>query len=162
MTYSLVTLLKVREHNKATAEQKLREAHNRLESEEKKLVQIQTHLLKTIEGRTVLQDNFFIRAQNQPINQRDALLVALLSQKKVASELALKKSLYHQAQLVNEAQKIKHLATKSAMEAHRDLKIIDKHHAVWQRQSHKREELKNEYENDDQNGVRFGLRLKRG
>ncbi len=161
MTYSLVTLLKVREHNKTTAEQKLREAHTQLESEERKLVQIRNQLEKTIQGRTMLQDNFFLRAQSHPINQQDALLVALLSQKKIASESAIKKSLSHQVEVVNNAELKKKIASKSAMEAHRDLKIINKHHAIWQRQCHKREELKSEYDNDDQNGVRFWVRQKR-
>lgn len=162
MKYSLVTLLKVRQHHKIDAERALHEAQSKLASEEKKLAQIQQHLEKTIQGRALLQDNFFMRSQYHPMNQQEALLLACLSQKTVSSESALKRSLSHQANVVHDAEKRKQIATTGAMEAHRELKIINKHHALWQRQVHKHEELKNEYENDDQNGVRFWLGTKRG
>lgn len=162
MKYSLVTLLKVRQHHKVDAERTLFEAQSKLESEEKKFAQIQQHLEKTIQGRALLQDNFFNRAQGHPMNQQEALLLAALSQKTVSSEYALKRSLSQQANVVSDAKQRKTAATSSAIEAHRELKIIKKHHALWQRQVHKHEELKNEYENDDQNGVRFWLGNKRG
>lgn len=161
MKYSLVTLLKVREYNKTNAELRLVEARHQLESEEKKLCQMKNHLLKTINGRAMLQDNFFVRAQQHPMNKREALMLASLLQKNLSSQTAIKKSLSMQEQIVQSAEQRKRIATSCAIEAQRDLKIIDKHHTLWQHQRRKHENLKAEYENDDQNGVRYWSRFKR-
>lgn len=162
MKYSLGTLLKVREHNKKTAEQQLIEAKFQLESEQKKLKDIKTHLENTIHTREILYDNFFVKAQHEPLRKQEVLMIAMLSQKNVTNQTAIKKSLSRQKEAVQSAEEKKQVATMGALEAYRDLKVIDKHLKIWQRNNKKIEELKAEYENDDQNGMRFWLRKQRG
>ncbi len=157
-SYSLLTLLKVRERNKSLSESLLLEARYVLDIERKKLSQINEHLIKKRQARAAMQNSFFSRSQNKPSNQREVLCLALIAQKNLSDETSIKQSLLSQAELVSKAELKKSAATKIAMEAQRDLKAINKHHAFWQHRELKHEELKLEYDNDDQNSTRFWLK----
>ena len=151
----------MREHNKNCAEKKLSQAHFELQSEQKKLTQIKRNLVQTINGRSALQENFFVRAQNGPINKSQTMLMASILQKNLSSEQSIKKSLDQQEEAVKQAYERKNSAMTDAVEAQRELKIINKHHSLWQLNHKKYENLKAEYENDDQNGMRFWSRRQR-
>lgn len=157
-SYSLLTLLKLRERNKSLSESLLFEAKHALDREAKKLSQINEHLIKKRQDRAAMHNSFFFRHQNKPSNQREVLGLALIAQKNLNDESSIKQSLLNQAEQVYLAELRKSAATKTAMEAQQDLKAINKHYDLWQRREQKCEELKLEYDNDDQNNVRFCLK----
>lgn len=156
-SYSLSTLLKVRERNKELADRHFLNAKLALEEEEQKLSLIKEQLDSTRKARATLQDHFFHKAQNDPYNKREVTCLANSSKKNICDEQMLKHSLIEQLEQVKNAESNKHLAFKNALEANRDLKAISKHHVLWQQREKKSEELRVEYDADDQNCVRFWL-----
>lgn len=159
--YTLTTLLKVRQRNKEMAELSLFHANKQLEDEQKKLCHIKDQLTQKKLDRASMQDYFFYKAQSIPSNKREVNTLAFSAQKNICDEQALKTSLSKQMEQVKMAQSRKDRAFSYALEAHRALKAINKHHDLWQLREKKSEDLKEEYEVDDQNGVRFWLK-KRG
>lgn len=156
--YSLSALLKVREHKKNVAEGSLREAAHHHALEKKKLEQIETSLRDTILARAQLQNNFFLKAQASPCNKREVLFHISSSQKNICDESALRRSLTDQEELVKCAAIKLELATKSAVDANRNLKTIEKHYFSWQQSNKRAEQIKEEYDSDDQNGARYVLK----
>lgn len=156
-SYTLTTLLKVRQQNKEMAERSLLTAKRQLEHEQKKLELIQEQLAQKKVDRAQMQNHFFKKAQHDPCNKREVTSLAFSSQKNIFDEQSLKNSLIQQLQLVKKAESLTSAANQEALKAHRDLKAISKHHVLWQQREKKSEDLKVEYDADDQNSVRFWL-----
>lgn len=156
-SYTLTTLLKVRQQNKEMAERSLLNAKRQLEEERKKLALIQEQLAQKKVDRALMQNHFFQKAQQDPCNKREVNCLAFSAQKNIYDEQSLKNSLMQQLQQVKDAESLTSAANKEAIEAHRDLKAISKHHVMWQQREKKSEDLKVEYDADDQNSVRFWL-----
>lgn len=157
-TYNLTALLKLREHKKQTAETYFREASRALLLEEKKRAHIETCLQNTISARTKMLDNFFLKAQMAPCNKREILCHISSREKNLGDETTLRKSLAAQDEVVKCATLKLEMLKNSMLEAHRNLRVIEKHYSFWQQHQKRSDEIKEEYDNDDQNGVRFMLK----
>lgn len=156
--YSLQALLKIRERNKETAEQKLQNAIHYHHAEKNKLSQIESQLRDTIVARTARQNSFFQKAQMSPSTKTEVVCHVASNQKTMCDEIDLRRSIADQEEMVRSASRKVEVAKSEAIDAHRNLKVIEKHFSAWQRRVHRAEEIKEEYANDDQNGVRFLLK----
>lgn len=156
-SYSLSTLLRLREYKKQSAENTLRSALDQLTTEKKKLVDIKDNLRNTIEARSKLQDSFFMQAKMTPCNKTRILCHISSREKNLGDEGVLRVALHDQENMVKKAVLELEIAQGTVMEAHRRLRVVEKHYGYWQQQQKRDEEIKHEYDNDDQNGVRFVL-----
>lgn len=156
-SYKLITLLKVRERNKDLAERSLFDAKRQLEEEQEKLRQIQEQLLKNKAARAEMQNHFFYKAQSDPCNKREVTSLAFSSQKNICDEQSLRNSLLEQIEQVKMAESKTKAANNHVLETNRELKTINKHRVMWQQREKRNEDLKVEYDADDQNSVRFWL-----
>jgi hypothetical protein len=153
--YSLSTLLRIRTHNKTLAETGLREAFYLLASEKQKLTQIEMRLKDTISARVQMQNDFFLKASSAPCNQREVFVHISRRQKNIFDENILRKSLHDQKDSVEQAGLVIEKAKTNLLEASRNLKAIEIHFLAWQQQIKHAEEIKQDYETDDHNGIRF-------
>jgi len=156
--YSLSALLKIRERKKGHAELMLREAISLHLLEQKKLEDITWSLQRTINLRAKLQKAFFLKAQHSPSNKSEVTCHINSNQKTVSDEKILRSSLVDQTKTVKYTELKLEIAKKSAIDAQRNFKLIERHHASWQQQKKKAEEIKYENENDEQNTARFLLK----
>ncbi len=129
--YSLTSLLKLRECLKVAAETELREAVYKHALEQEKLVEIKTSLRDTISARTKLQQSFFLKARQHSCNKREITCHVSSRDKHLLSENSLKITLAEQQETVNMAIKNVEIAKTHAIDAERDLKLIEKHHDSW-------------------------------
>ena len=155
MSYSLSALLKLRAHRKNQAESSLKDASSRHEAEKNKLEQIKYSLENTTNARAKLQDNFFLKSRLSGCNKRELICHASSSQKTICDENDLKKCLKEQEEAVRFAAMKLAIAQSTALDAHRNLKLIEKHYDLWQLSHHKAEKIREEYENDDLNSAKI-------
>lgn len=153
--YSLQALRKIREHKKQSAEQQLQSAIYAHQLEQTKLTHIATRLRNTITTRTKRHNNFFHRALVNPTTKTEVSCHIASNHKTMIDEIDLRKMLADQEAMVHSASRTVELAKAAAIDADRNLKVIEKHHAAWQRNIVRAEEIKEEYQNDNQNGVRY-------
>lgn len=154
-TYSLKSLLTIRTHKKTAAESELRDAILAHAVEKARLEQIHTSIKETIGARAALQHNFFLKAQQTACNKREIICHVSSNQKNILDETSLRRQLSEQEELLRcTALKIE-IAKASVVDAHRNLKVIEKHYESWQQGIRKAEDIREEYRNDDQNSVRF-------
>jgi hypothetical protein len=158
MSYSLSALLKIREHKKDQAESCLKDATHHHEAAQNKLQLIKDSLTNVTIARAQMQHNFFLKSQMSGCNKRELICHASSSQKTILTENDLKKNLKEQEEAVRFAALKLAIAQSSALDAHRNLKLIEKHHDAWQQSQQKAERIREEYENDDLNGAKFILR----
>lgn len=156
--YNLQALLKIREHKKDAAERVLENAVLKHQLEQKKLLQIEECLRDAITARTERHNNFFQKAQQCPSTKTEIVCHIASNQKTMCDEIGLRKARAEQEEMVRSASRGVDVARNAAIDAHRNLKVIEKHHASWQRMLQRAEEMKEEYANDDQNAVRFLLK----
>lgn len=156
-SYNLNTLLKVRQHNRDLAEQSFEIACRKLEDEQKKLKALENKLIEKRQNRSLMHDHFFEKSKNNPSNKLEVNCLIFSAQKKIYDEEMLRVLMINKINDVKKALAEKEQALERALEANRDLKVIDKHYLLWQQKEKKCEALKIEYENDDQNGARFFL-----
>lgn len=154
-SYNLLALFKIREHKKLVADVNLKSATQDLQIQKKKLQEIENNLRSTVVARCKLQQDFFVKSQKTPSNKREIFVHVSSNIKNIFDEEALKKSLANQKQLVDSSALKLEVAKNMALDAHRNLKVIEKHYVSWQQQLRRQEQIKEEYINDDQNGVRF-------
>jgi hypothetical protein len=159
--YRLHTLLKIREHKKAVAEKLLQTALMSHQSEQNKLVDIENRLRDTVVARTQQQENFFLRSLRIPSSKTVINCHVLANQKAMIDEITLRKMLSWQREQVRSSSLNVEAAKYRAIDAERNLKVIEKHHLMWQRSLLRAEEIKEQYATDDQNGVRFLLQRSR-
>lgn len=156
--YRLQTLLKIRERTKQTAEQQLQHAIAVHQSEQTKLVHIETRLRDTIVRRAERQNDFFHKALISPSSKTEIVCHVASHQKTMIDEIDLRKMIAEQEEMVRSASRGVENAKSAAIDAERNLKVIEKHYSAWLRALLRAEEIKEEYANDDQNGVRFLLK----
>jgi hypothetical protein len=157
-SYKLNALLKLRQLEKENAERHLSVMHQELEEEQKKLLFIQTQLIRKKNNRTQMQDNFFHKAIKSPPNNQQLQCLAISSQKNIYDESTLINLLNNQLTSVNEAKIRCDKASSDAIQAHQDLKVIKKHFSCWQEEKKRREELNLQNYADDLNNTRFSLK----
>jgi DNA repair exonuclease SbcCD ATPase subunit len=155
--YTLRTLLKIRERDHEIAQRQFMQAINKLEEEEQRLKEIKQQMQQNRVARANMHDHFYMKAQSLPCNKREVNSLAFSSQKNISDEATLQSSLDQQLIKVKTASDNKNQAYRDAIQAKRALKTIDKHHEIWQQREKKCEELRDEYDTDNQNGVRFWL-----
>lgn len=156
--YSLQALLKIREQNKKAAEQQLQGAIQDHRAEEKKLSQIEMRLRDAIFVRTTRQNNFFHKSSRFSSTKTEVICHIAANQKIMCDEIDLKRNLAEQEQRVRTASNKVELAKNEAVDARRNLQVIEKHFIAWQRRVQRAEEIREEYANDDQNSLRFLLK----
>jgi hypothetical protein len=156
--YSLHSLLKIRERKKETAELYLQTAITTHKAEQKKLSQIEIRLRDTIVARTERQNNFFHKALINPSSKTEVTCHVLSHQKTMIDEIDLRKMLAQQQEQVRSAERNVEVAKHAAIDAERNLKVIEKHYSSWKRMLLRAEEIREEYATDDQNGVRYLLK----
>lgn len=158
INYSLTTLLRVKEHTKTMAEGKLREAQDQHINEKKKLIDLKSSLETSIHVRTEKQNNFFLRAKSQACNKREIICHISSREKQLCDESSLKQDLAKQEEIVRHTYLSLEMAKAYALDAHKNLKLIEKHYSSWQQQKKRFEDIKEEYESDDRNGVSFVMK----
>ena len=156
--YSLETLLRIRQYDKSCAEQTLQETIDNQESEERKLTTIRKKIMDSKNVRTKIADSFFEKTRISPSNGRDIITLIYSAQKIIYQEESLRRDFKEQAKNVHNAKKQHQLAMQKLQIAHIDLKVVDKHHASWQQNIKRTEELSAQYEADDQNSTRFCIK----
>lgn len=153
--YSLQALRKMREHKKQSAEQQLQSALHAQQTEQNKLAQIERRLRDTVVARTERHNSFFYKALMYPSTKTEVTCHVASNQKTMIDEIDLRKMLADQEDMVRSASRNVERAQHAAIDADRNLKVIEKHYSAWQRSVQRAEEIKEEYQNDDQNGVRY-------
>ncbi len=153
--YSLSTLLKIRTQDKSLAETGLRDAFYALASEKQKLDQIEIRLQDTMSARIQMQQDFFLKAKSSPCNKREVSVHIYRRERNLFDESILRKSLNDQKESVQQASTAIEIAKNNLLEANRNLKAIEIHYLAWQQQKKHAEEIKQDYETDDHNGIRF-------
>lgn len=136
----------------------LQEAILQHKLEQNKLTEIEASLRDTIGRREKLQQNFFLKARSSPCNKREVNCHISSSQKSISHENALRTALCEQHEMVKCAAIKLDIAMTSAIDAQRNLKIIEKHYQSWKQTQRRAEDIREQNENDDQNGVRFLLK----
>ena len=154
-SYSLKTLHYVREHQKTCAERTLEHAIRLEQTEKSEFNSIRLRLTEKKMPRTQQMDLFFQNPHLKDCSRADILRHYHSQKKQLSEEDGLARSLEEQAERVKAAEQERTEATLKLIDQARALKIIDRHHYLWQKKSRRTEDLKAEYENDDQNGVRF-------
>lgn len=156
--YNLQALLTIREHHKRTADNHLKKAISTHQDEVKKLEDITTKIKDSIGARALRHNNFFTNACNTPSGKTHVMCHNLANAKTLRNELLLKSELANQQEIVKKAQADVDTAKYAALDAHRHLKVIEKHFEKWQRRIEHAEEIKAEYQSDEQNGIRYLLK----
>jgi hypothetical protein len=155
MSYSLAALYKVREYKKHQAENGLRQALQCHENERLKLKEIKDSLVETVSERMKLQQNFFFKSRLSGCNRSELNCHALSTEKKQIYEGLLKKNLAEQEEIVRFAALKISIAETQMLEAHRNLKLIEKHYDSWKRSQYKAEQMIEEKVNDDLNCTNY-------
>lgn len=158
MSYSLEALRKIREHNKNTAQNLVCDAINNHEDAKKKLQTIQQSLREIAIHRNQHEKNFYNKSQLSPFNKREVLCHASYGHKTVVSEIDLKNHQTEQEEQVRLTALQLDIAKATLLEAHRNLKILEKHHKAWQNSQIQHENRKEDNNNDDLNGAQFIMR----
>lgn len=158
MSYSLEALRKIREHNKNVAQNLVKDALNHHEDAKKKLQTIQQSLKEISFHRNKHENNFYSKSQLSPFNKREVICHASYGHKTVVSEADLKKNQLDQEEEVRITALQLDIANAKLLEAHRNLKILEKHHEMWKKNKIKNEMKKEDNHNDEINGVQFLLR----
>ncbi|HXW53803.1 MAG TPA: hypothetical protein VEL47_06835 [Myxococcota bacterium] len=156
--YYLTSLLRLRERSKIAAETELREAIQSHRLAEIKLVEIARSLRDSVSARTKLQQSFFLRARQYSCNKREVSCHISSRERHLSSENHLKTTLAEQQETVDRALLKIELAKTRAIDAERDLKLIERHRAKWDQQRKRQKDIQEEYINDDLNGVRFAIK----
>jgi hypothetical protein len=158
MSYSLEALLKLREHKKNLAEHSLKDALLIHEQEKNKLQKIRLSLQEVTCHRTQNEDNFYNKSQVSPFNKREIICHASYGKKTIVTEADLKNYIKEQEGTVNISSAKLNLAKSTLMNAHQDLKIIEKHYESWHKKKKLSEQKKSDDQSDDLNQTRFILR----
>jgi hypothetical protein len=154
-TYALLTLLRVKEHDKDLAFLQLRKAAEDLNNEKAKLKNLASSLNESKQERCRLQEMLFSQRQAPSLQHQEIQSIASSSQKQVAFEAKISEALKEQRERVRLARLSFSEAQSGAISADSDCKLIEKHRANWQTKIKKSEEVKEEYNNDDFNGAKF-------
>lgn len=137
------------------AETYLRDAFYFLATEKQKLAQLEVRLKDTVSARIQMQHDFFLKARSMPCNKREVAVHISRREKNLFDENLLRKSLQDQNESVKQASIATENAKNNLVEANRNLKAIEIHYLAWQQQKKHAEEIKQDYETDDHNGMRF-------
>lgn len=155
MSYSLNSLMQIREQNKNQAEKNLKSAQELLDLEKARLCTLKDNFQNNQKLRSDLQDTFLKRAQEKPLNKNEASLLASIYKKNLQTEKFLAESLKQQNELVKEANSRMDSARKATVEARTQLKIINKHKDKWLYEQKKLLSALADKQNDDLNAARF-------
>lgn len=155
MNYSLAALHKVREHKKVQAENGLKEAIHTHDKEKNKLEQIKNTLADALVARERLQTNFFLKSRLSGYNKSELSCHAFSTLKNQGQEESLKKRVLEQEEAVRFAAMKLTIAQSQMLEAHRNLKLIEKHYDSWKRSQYLAEQISEEKANDDLNGATY-------
>lgn len=155
MNYSFAALHKVREHKKVQAETGLLEAINTHDKEKNKLEQIRNTLADSKVARERLQTNFFLKSRLAGCNKSELSCHAFSTLKNQGQEESLKKRVSEQEEAVRFAEMKLAIAQNQMLEAHRNLKLIEKHFDSWKRSQYLAEQILEDKANDDSNGATY-------
>lgn len=161
-TYSLQALLKIKQQHKALFHQALNNAKAQYEAEQKTLDKLLESVNESAFMRSKLDGDFFCQSQFKSCNPNEIFQRNNYVKKSLDHEKALKASLEIQADKLLGTKTSLKVAQNGLLDAHRNLRLLEKHYEAWQQKQLKDQEKEAQYENDDQNGLRYHLRKTTG
>lgn len=158
--YPLQTLFEIRERAKKDAEEAYAKEKQKLDSETKKLNEMQERLKSMKAMRAQKRAEYFQAMASQTVKIEVIKLGERHLEMLLEKEQAYLLEIQDQEKVVEEAQERVNQALEAMMKATEDYKVLEKHQEKWSLKQKKMRDEKEESESDDVTQARYNIRLK--
>lgn len=159
-SYSLTSLLNMRIHKENIAQIELAQAQKNYSNELAKLYDLRNSLTNIRELRIRKHNDFFIKKTTNGYSNQELMNQVGLIETYIYKEKKLTTLLKDQEKKVNLKITDYELAQQNTLLAHKNLKIIEKHHNQWLKNIHRHKLIREESSIDDFNCANFKAKNK--